>query len=179
MECTLRLAAPKDAAAMLAIYAPYIADTTITLEAEVLTTVEFAERVRKLEGLLPWLVATNEGQVIGYAYAIRHRERSAYQWSVEASVYVQAAYHGIGVARQLYTRLFDLLRQQGYVNVYAGVVQPNSPSESFHLALGFEPVGTYQHVGYKFGKWHDVLWLAKQLQPPPAAPAPPIPLAAL
>ncbi|GGF13633.1 GNAT family N-acetyltransferase [Hymenobacter cavernae] len=176
---TLRLATPEDAAAMLTIYAPYITGSTITFEYEVPAIEAFAERVRKLQGILPWLVAENGGQVLGYAYASRYRERPAYQWSVETSVYVRPEYHGTGVARRLYTQLFDLLTQQGYVNAYAGVTQPNPRSVAFHQSFGFELIGTYRHVGYKFGKWHDVQWLAKQLQAPPAAPVAPRLLTAL
>jgi len=175
----LRLATPDDAAALLAIYAPYITDTTITLEYEVPTVAEFAERVRKLNGLLPWLVAEANGQVIGYAYAARHRERLAYQWAVETSVYVHIAHHGTGVARQLYDRLFELLQRQGYVNAYAGIIDPNPRSFAFHQSCGFELLGNYQHVAYKFGKWHTSQWLAKQLTLPPANPVPPTPLAEL
>ncbi|OUJ72668.1 GNAT family N-acetyltransferase [Hymenobacter crusticola] len=175
----LRLATPNDAAAMLALYAPYITDTTITLEFEVPTLAEFAERIRKLQGVLPWLVAERDGQLLGYAYASRHRERLAYQWSVETSVYVHAEHHGTGVARRLYNHLFEFLQRQGYVNAYAGVIEPNPRSFAFHHSLGFELIGTYQHVAYKFGKWHTSQWLAKQLLPPPAAPVPPIPLAEL
>ncbi|WP_324671103.1 GNAT family N-acetyltransferase [Hymenobacter sp. GOD-10R] len=176
---TLRLATPDDAAAMLAIYTPYITDTTITLEYEVPTTAEFAERVRKLQGVLPWLVAEAEGQVVGYAYAARHRERAAYLWSVETSVYVHITHHGTGVARRLYNWLFELLQRQGYVNAYAGVIKPNPRSFAFHQSLGFELIGTYEHVAYKFGKWQTSQWLAKQLQTPPLVPVPPTPLAEL
>ena len=178
-DYTLRFATPDDAVSLLAIYAPYITDTTITLEYEVPTVAEFAERIRKLQGVLPWLVAESQGQVIGYAYASRHRERLAYQWSVETSVYVHNAHHGTGVARRLYNRLFELLQQQGYVNAYAGVIEPNPRSFAFHQSLGFELIGTYQHVAYKFGKWHTSQWLAKQLLPLPTVPVPSTPLAEL
>jgi len=178
-DYALRLATPDDAAAMLALYAPYISDTTITLEYEVPTTAEFAERIRKLQGVLPWLVAVRNGQLLGYAYASRHRERLAYQWSVETSVYVHAEHHGTGVARRLYNRLFELLQQQGYVNAYAGVIEPNPRSFAFHQSFGFELIGTYQHVACKFGKWQTSQWLAKQLLTPPGAPVPPTPLADL
>ncbi|MVN75339.1 GNAT family N-acetyltransferase [Hymenobacter sp. HMF4947] len=169
----IRDATPADVAPMLAIYAPFVAGTTISFEYEVPTLADFAGRVQKVQRSLPWLVAESNGQVIGYAYASAHRERAAYQWSADSSVYVQAAHHGAGVARQLYAQLFARLTQLGYVNVYAGITQPNPRSEGFHRACGFEPVGTYRQVGYKFGQWHDVQWLAKQLRPAPAEPVPP------
>src|SRR6185295_13315877 len=95
------------------------------------------------------------------------------QWSVDVSVYIDAAFHRRGVGRGLYTALFGLLRLQGYVNAYAGITQPNAKSVGLHTALGFEPVGVYRNVGYKFGRWHDVAWLSLTLQPHAAEPAPP------
>lgn len=179
-DYTIRLATGADAAALLAIYAPYVRDTTVSFEYEVPTISEFAGRIDKVRARpLPWLLAERQGRVVGYAYAGPHRERAAYQWAVEVSVYVQAADHGTGVAGQLYAALFGLLRRQGYVNAYAGITLPNGKSEAFHRRCGFELVGTYRRVGYKFGAWRDVRWLVKELQEPPAEPAPPGPVPAL
>ena len=173
-QYTIRDATPADVAPLVAIYAPYVTDTVVSFEYTVPTLADFAARVHKVQQALPWLVAESAGQVVGYAYAGVHNERAAYQWSVDTSVYVQAAHHGAGVAQQLYAHLFGLLRGLGYVNAYAGITLPNPRSERFHRSWGFEPVGTYRQVGYKFGQWHDVQWLAKQLQPAPAAPVPPL-----
>ncbi|GAB2565772.1 arsinothricin resistance N-acetyltransferase ArsN1 family B [Spirosoma areae] len=170
---TIRFATPADAPVLLAIYAPYITDSCISFEYEVPTVTEFAERIRIIHQRLPYLVAEVDGRIRGYAYASRHRDRAAYQWSVDTSVYVHPDGHRQGVARQLYTTLFDLLRRQGYFNAYAGITLPNPKSEAFHQTMGFKPVGIYTNVGYKFGVWHDVSWLQLALQahqPNPALP---------
>ena len=106
----------------------------------------------------PWLVADDNDSVIGYAYAGAHRERAAYAWSAEVSVYVAETARRRGVARRLYQTLFDLLDRQGYRMAYAGITLPNPASVGFHEAMGFEPVGVYHNVGWKHGQWRDVGW---------------------
>ncbi|MBD2701326.1 N-acetyltransferase family protein [Spirosoma sp. BT702] len=176
---TIRFATPDDAPAILAIYGPYIQQTSITFEYDVPSADEFAGRIRTIQQQLPYLVAEADGNVVGYAYAAKHRDRTAYQWSVETSVYVHPDAHRKGIARQLYTTLFDLLRRQEYYNVYAGITLPNPKSESFHQSFGFEQIGIYKHIGYKFGAWHDVVWYQLSLQPLSAQPATPINIAQL
>jgi phosphinothricin acetyltransferase len=112
----------------------------------------------------PWLVCAEEGEILGYAYASRHRQRPAYQWSVDASVYVDPFAHRKGVGRSLYTALFEILRLQGFVSVYAGIALPNAASVGLHESMGFELIGIYRSVGYKLGKWHDVGWWQLALQ---------------
>ena len=170
----IRFAQFADVPAILAIYAPYITESTTSFEYEVPTTTEFAGRVQTIQQQFPYLVAELNGQIVGYAYASKHRDRTAYQWSVETSVYVHADGHRRGIARQLYGRLFELLRQQGYYNAFAGITLPNPASEAFHRLMGFEPVGVYQNIGYKFGEWHSVAWLQLILQPYETNPAPPV-----
>ncbi len=174
VPAVIRLATEADAQHVQAIYAPYVRDTVISFELEPPTADEMADRMRKA---LTWLVcADGPGQVAGYAYASKHRERAAYQWSVDVSVYVDPAYQRHGLGRGLYTALLSLLTQEGYFNAYAGITLPNAGSVGLHTALGFQAVGVYTGVGYKFGQWHDVAWLARALQPRAAAPAPPRPL---
>jgi L-amino acid N-acyltransferase YncA len=120
--------------------------------------------------------APDEG-VRGYAYAGAHRSRTAYQWSVDVSIYVGDGMQRRGVGRALYTALFGVLRGQGFYNAYAGATLPNPASVGLHEAVGFERVGVYREVGYKFGAWHDVIWWSLPLQPKAAQPAPPIPFA--
>lgn len=172
---TIRPVKLSDAPAILAIYAPYITDSVITFEYDVPTVTEFTERIQNIQKQLPYLVAEVDGRVLGYAYASRHRDRIAYQWSVETSVYVHPNGHRQGIARQLYTTLFNLLRRQGYYNAYAGITLPNLKSEAFHQTMGFEPVGTFANIGYKFGAWHDVAWFQLTLQPHVVDPLPPTP----
>jgi L-amino acid N-acyltransferase YncA len=111
--------------------------------------------------------------VIGYAYVSKHRDREAYQWCVESSVYVLEDYHQKGIAKELYSHLFEILRNRGYINVYAGITLPNPKSYSFHTRMGFEPVGVYKNIGYKLGQWHDVAWLVKTINEHTDDPAPP------
>jgi len=155
-----------DADAILEIYSPYIHNTTVTFETTVPTRQQFTDRIIACIERYPWLVAENmEGTVVGYAYATRHRDREAYQWCVESSVYVLEAYHGRGVAARLYEALLKILEQCGYVNVYAGITMPNAKSLSFHVKMGFKEVGIYHGIGYKLGSWHDVAWLVKTINP--------------
>ena len=138
-----------------------------------------ARRVERCLARTPWLVAEREGVVVGYAYAGAHRDRPAYQWSVETSAYVRDDAHRGGVGRALYAELFALLARQGFRNAYAGITLPNDASVGFHEACGFTRVGVYRGVGYKLGAWHDVLWLERALLPRVSDPQLPIPLPAL
>jgi L-amino acid N-acyltransferase YncA len=169
----IRLATPDDAAAVAAIYHPYVAQTTISFEVVPPTPDDIRERMRTVLKQMPWLVDDEDGTIVGYAYASPHRTREAYQWSVDTAVYVHRDFHRRGVGRRLYEALFPMLVRQGYVNAYAGITLPNPKSVGLHEALGFKPVGVYHGVGFKCGTWCDVGWWHLLLQPPPAAPAPP------
>jgi L-amino acid N-acyltransferase YncA len=173
MSATIRLATPEDAAAILAIYAPIVRDTAISFEVEPPTLVEMAERIATTLPHLPWLVCDRQGEVLGYVYASAHRARAAYQWSVDVTVYIQAAARRTGIGRALYTALFALLALQGFCQCFAGITLPNPASVGLHEALGFQALGIYRRVGYKRGAWHDVGWWQRTLQPCPSLPAPP------
>lgn len=155
---TIRLARPTDAAGILAIYSPYIASTSFTFETEVPSEDDFTDRITSYLANWPWLVCEVDGQIAGYAYASRYRERVAYQWSAECSVYVQDDHHRSGIARALYTALFSILKLQGYRNVYAVINLPNERSVAFHESMGFRWFATYEQVGYKLGQWKNVGW---------------------
>ncbi len=170
----IRQAHTQDAGGILDIYKPYISSTPFTFETTAPLLDEFAERIRSYTEKYPWLVAEDEGRIIGYAYASKHRDREAYQWCVESSVYVLEEYHSKGVAKELYSNLFGILQRCGYVNVYAGITLPNPKSISFHTKMGFEPVGIYRNIGYKLGKWHDVAWMVKTINLHGSAPASPV-----
>jgi phosphinothricin acetyltransferase len=175
----IRLAAPADAAAMLAIYAPIVRDTIISFELEPPTLAEMRGRIESGWPGWPWLVCERAGELLGYACASQHRTRAAYRWSADSSVYVHADARRAGVARALYTALFAILKLQGFRNAYAGITLPNPASVAFHEALGFEPVGVYRNVGYKLGAWRDVGWWARGLAGHEPDPSPPIDLTAL
>jgi phosphinothricin acetyltransferase len=159
----LRLAEARDASACLAIYAPAILERSTSFEYNVPTVDEMARRIAAALPAFPWLVAVRKGEVIGYAYASRHKERDAYGWSVDVSAYIRGDCHRQGIGRGLYTSLFKLLALQGYRRAWAGVTLPNPGSVGLHEAMGFRKVGVYEKVGWKFGRWHDVAWFGRSL----------------
>ena len=168
----IRLAAPTDAASVLAIYEPIVHQSATSFELEPPTVDEMRQRIAKTLEYAPWLVCEREGEVIGYAYASKHRDRPAYQWAVEVSVYVDTRAHRTGVGRGLYTALFQILRLQGFYSAYAGVTLPNVASVGLHESFGFTPIGIYRNAGYKMGGWHGVGWWQLDLQPHNDAPSP-------
>jgi phosphinothricin acetyltransferase len=160
----IRLAGPGDAAACAAIYRPIVLETAISFELDVPDTAEFARRIATTMGTHPWLVACDRhGEVAGYAYGTVHRSRAAYRWSVEVSAYVAETARRTGAGRALYLGLFDCLRAQGFANAFAGITLPNPASVAFHEALGFQKIGVFPRIGYKFDHWHDVGWWSLRL----------------
>ena len=175
MAGAIRIAREADAAAILAIYGPFCSETTISFEEHPPSLEEMRGRVFETLKLFPWLVCESEGAIWGYAYASPHRERAAYRWSADVSVYIAAGHRRSGLGRALYTSLFQILTLQGFYNVYAGITLPNPGSVALHEALGFRHVGIYKNVGYKHGTWHDVGWWQRSIQP--LEPAPKMPVA--
>jgi phosphinothricin acetyltransferase len=175
-RAVIRLATPDDAGQVLKVYAPYC-HTPISFELVPPSLDEMRRRLVRVLENYPWLVCEDGGDVLGYGYAAAHRERAAYRWSVDTTVYVRQEQRRRGVGRAVYTALFKLLALQGYCNAYAGVTLPNPASVGLHEAMGFLPVGVYRQVGYKNDAWHDVAWYQLLLQSRPASPPPPRPLA--
>jgi phosphinothricin acetyltransferase len=176
MSSLIRLARPSDGDALADIYRPAVTDSAISFELEPPDGATMAQRLAHVMARTPWLVYERDDRVIGYAYAGAHRERAAYDWSVDVSVYVHRDAHRSGVARALYTSLFAALVVQGFRNAYAGATLPNAGSVGLHTAMGFTPVGVYRGVGYKHGRWHDVMWLERQLAPRVVDPPQPRPI---
>jgi L-amino acid N-acyltransferase YncA len=172
----IRLARPEDAQAVQAIYAPVVDETVISFEETAPDATEMGRRISTTLATFPWLVEEQEGGVLGYAYASRHRERAAYRWAVDVSAYVAIEARHRGLGQQLYEALFAVLRLQGYHIACAGITLPNPPSVGLHEAAGFKPVGVYRRIGFKAGAWHDVGWwqrdLGAALTMPPAEPIP-------
>jgi len=164
---TIRSAVEADAAALLAIYRPFVESTAVSFETVVPTVEEFADRIAKALTGWQWLVAERDGQCIGYAYGSSHRQRQAYRWSVEVSAYVHPNHHRRGVGRALYLRLLEELAQKGFCNAYAGTTLPNEGSVALHRGVGFEFIGVFKAVGRKFGTWHDVAWFQRVLRNSP------------
>lgn len=135
---TLRMARPEDAGGMLAVYAPYVEHSTASWEYEAPSLAEFSGRLREhLDTGFPWLLAEEDGAVLGYAYAGRFAARRGYDWDAEVTVYLSAAAHRRHAATALYTALLALLRRQGYVNCFALITHPNPASAAFHERMGF------------------------------------------
>lgn len=170
----IRMATAADAGAIARIYAPIVEQTVISFETVPPTEADMERRVSAVLAYAPWLVCGRGGDILGFAYASRHRERAAYLWSVDVSVYVDEACRRSGVGRALYTSLLALLRRQGFFVAHAGVALPNPGSVGLHESLGFRPIGVYPQVGYKLGAWHDVGWWQLPLQAHAANPTPPL-----
>jgi len=180
MDKIIRSVELSDARAVRDIYAPFVSESATSFEAEPPDAAAMAKRIQDQRERFPWLVYEVGGEVLGYAYASPHRAaRKAYQWCVETSIYIHAQARRRGIGRALYAALFELLRRQGYVNAYAGITLPNPGSRRLHESLGFVPIGVYPRIGFKFGKWHDVIWLQLRLQETAEPVADPLPADAL
>jgi len=163
-----------DAAGCAAVYAPFVEGSAISFEYSAPDAAEMGRRIAQLSATHAWLVAEDDGEILGFAYASPHRERAAYRWAAEVSVYIGSAYHRRGIGRALYGTLFELLTRQGYRTVCAGIALPNEASVALHEALGFELVGIYRRIGWKGGTWWDVGWWQLQLtSAEPGAPGDP------
>ena len=171
----VRTATAADAPAIAQIYAPIVASTVISFELEPPTVEEMRARILSTLERFPWFVAVDADDTVkGYVYAGRHRERAAYQWSVDVTAYVSADARRTGLGRTMYRALFDELTALGYHQAFAGIALPNAASIGLHESLGFAPLGVYRNVGFKLGAWHDVGWWQKPLGTPtgfPVAPA--------
>ncbi len=177
-QFVIRRAAAGDAAALLEIYRPFITDTVVTFEYTVPTAEEFAARITDTLTDFPYLVCERDGVPVGYAYAHHIRERAAYDWAVELSIYLVPAAQGQGIGTVLYRCLIDLLERQNVRILYGCVTLPNEGSRRLHEKLGFVLTGVWHGSGWKFDGWHDVGWFEKRLGGD--APAQPVvPFAAL
>ncbi len=175
----LRTATPADAPRFAEIYAPYIVDSVVSFELDPPDATEMAARLARIAPTHPWIVAEQDGRVIGYAYACENRTRLAYRWGAEVTIYLDREAQGRGLGRRLYGALFALMRRQGFVNAYGIITLPNAASTGVHEALGFRQAAVFAHAGYKNGRWLDVGWYQLALVTPPAEPADPIPFARL
>lgn len=172
---SIRVAKPADSQAILDIYAPFCQPSSpVSFEVVPPTVDEIQKRMTIGLKDYPWLVYEQNGKIVGYAYADRHKSRAAYDWDVDVSIYLAESARGQGVGKKLYQFLFDGLRTLGYYNAYAGITLPNEASLALHKSMGFTLVGVFNNVGYKGGAWRDVAWFALRLQPYMIEPAKPI-----
>jgi L-amino acid N-acyltransferase YncA len=170
----LRAATPDDSAAIAGIYAPFVTGSAVSFETEPPDEAAMRTRMESGGGLYPWLVAEESGALLGYAYAARFRDRAAYRFTVETSVYLRPDASGRGLGRRLYEPLLAILEGQGFTQAIAAITLPNEASVRLHERLGFERAGTYRQVGWKFGAWHDVGLWQKGLAAAGTPPAEPI-----
>lgn len=170
MDTRIRIAEPGDAAAIAAIYAPYVNDTAITFELEPPSVDEMGRRISAVLPAYPWLVALVGERIAGYVYAGRFSGRAAYKWSAEITAYLDPEFHRQGIGHRLYAALIGLLRKQGYHALYAGITLPNDASIGLHRAIGMSEVGIYREAGFKAGNWYDVSWFGMTISAsvPPA-----------
>lgn len=172
---TVRFATEADAGRLLVVYAQYI-DTSVTFEYDLPAEAEFAARIRDITESWPYLICEEGGKTAGYAYAHLARERKAYGWYVELSIYLDRSRTGQGLGKRLYGLLLDILRAQGVRTAMGCVTLPNPASEALHAALGFDRAGVSRSAGYKNGAWHDVAWFEKPLAPYDVPPSPTVPV---
>ena len=173
-ETRIRLVTPDDAEAIAAIYAHYVLHTPISFEVAPPSPEDVRDRIQRISERFPYLVCELDGCITGYAYAGRHHERAAYDWSCEVSIYIDSRMHRRCLGRALYGSLLDLLRRLGYYNALAGITLPNDASIGLHTAMGFRPAGVNRNVGFKDGRWWDVAYMEMALQDGyPGSVAPP------
>lgn len=164
-ELLVRRATPEDATAILEVYAPYVKKTAITFEYEVPSLEEYVNRIIKISSRYPFLVAEEQDVIVGYAYASTFKERTAYDWSVETSIYIDQTKKSKGLGKKLYHTLEQILKEQNVTNLCACISYPNPESISFHKALGYKEVAHFHKCGYKFNTWYDMIWMEKFINP--------------
>lgn len=166
----IRVAAEADAEALLKIYTPYVKHTAITFEYEVPTVEEFASRIKKVLQRYPYFIAEADGKAVGYAYVSPFKERAAYDWAVETSIYVDRNKRGMGIGKKLYEALECTLKEQNICNLNACIGYPEVEDEyltkdsvKFHEHLGYSMVGEFHKCGYKFNRWYNMVWMEKMI----------------
>lgn len=180
MAVLVRLAEADDAAALAALYRPFVEDSRISFEEQAPDAAEMARRMAgDGRGRFPWLVAEAEARALGFVNSSPFRSRPAYRWAVETGIYLSANAQGQGIGRHLLSRLLDLLTAQGFATAVAGIALPNPASVALHERLGFQLTGTYDRTGFKHGHWIDVGHWQRDLAPRSARPAEPLPFAGL
>lgn len=167
---TVRTASPEDASEILDIYAPYVENTAITFEYDVPDLNEFRQRIVNTLKKYPYIVAVEDGKIVGYAYAGTFKARAAYDRSVETSIYIKTDERGKGIGKMLYNELESRLKEQGILNLNACISWIDTPDEylthqspEFHARLGYTRCAHFHKCGYKFGKWFDMIWMEKMI----------------
>jgi len=176
---TIQMAKESDAEKILAIYAPYVTDTAITFEYTVPTIETFRARMKKTLSKYPYLVAVQNEEILGYAYASEFKNRAAYDWAVETTIYVKQDSRKSGAGKKLYLAMEEVLKRQNICNLYACIAYPNPGSIGFHEHLGYQTIGHFSKCGYKFETWYDMIWMEKMIAEHMIYPQPFIPITEL
>ena len=170
LEVMIRFATEEDAEELLRIYSYYVENTAITFEYDVPSKDEFEERIKNISAKYPYIKAVHEGKIVGYAYAASFKDRRAYDWSVETTIYVKNNCKRMGIGKVLYEVLEQELKDMGILNMNACIARPiqegrylNDDSIRFHDNMGFTEVGHFHNSGYKFGQWFDMIWMEKMI----------------
>ncbi len=170
MSIIIRPATTADVPALLAIYAPYVEQTAITFEYTVPSVEEFTDRMEKIQENYPYLAAEENGELLGYCYAGKFKEKDAYAWSVETTIYIKQGHKRSGIGKRLYEELEHCLKEQGILNLYACIGVPPKEDEHltmdsvyFHERMGYRMIGTFYQCGYKFNRWYDMVWMEKMI----------------
>ena len=165
---TIRNVKTDDANDLLKIYSYYVENTAISFEYTVPSEEEFRERINKITSKYPYLVAELNNEIVGYAYAGPFKERAAYDWSVETTIYLNKDSKGMGIGKKLYLALENKLKEQNILNLYACIASPDNEDKyvtkesiNFHHHLGYQIVGEFHKCGYKFNSWYNMVWMEK------------------
>ncbi len=173
----VRTANENDAARIREIYSYYVENTAVTFDYEVPSEEEFKNRIRNTLKEYPYFVCVRNGKTVGYAYASEFKDRPAYKMSVETSVYVDRDEKGKGIGKELYVALENALLLQNVINLNACIAYPIEEDEYltkdsvlFHKSFGYRLVGEFHKIGYKFGKWYNMVWMEKSISTHPEKP---------
>ena len=173
----IRIAEESDSKELLEIYAYYVEKTAITFEYEAPSIEAFGERIHKTLKKFPYLISEKDGRLAGYAYAGPFKDRRAYDWSVETTIYIAKDVRGHGLGKELYTALEHALALQNVINLNACIAYPDPEDEyltrnsvHFHEHMGYHPAGRFHKCGYKFDRWYDMVWMEKCISPQPENP---------
>ncbi len=169
-ELIIRDALPDDAERLVQIYSHYVMDTAVSFEYDVPSVEDFRKRIEKISARYPYLVCVKDDVIVGYVYAGSYSPREAYAWTVTTSIYVDVSCRRLGIGSLLYKELEKRLREQGIVNLLAGIAYCDTEDEylthdsiKFHEKEGYREVARMDTVGKKFDRWYDLVWMQKKL----------------
>ncbi len=163
IDMFIRTATEEDANQLIDIYKPYIENSTTSFEYDVPSLDDFKQRISDITIKYPYIIMVDGAKILGYAYAHEYKDRDAYQWTVEVSVYLSKNAQGRGIGSKLYNYLEEYLCRQHVVNIMACITGDNKTSIAFHEHMGYKTVGQFKKVGFKNNQWLDIYWLEKQI----------------